>query len=261
MTANTTNCFWCCPICRWSPFGHIRTEAEEVLFTMDKILKNVFHILSKWKLCGLLVAILCSNQRNEGISGVFSISTTFDFDYTQLKNCWALIFWKNIGSCSPDLHGIFIYVAWMAAYNPYTSKRISQNWRQSMACSIMEISFFLCMWRELLELALLPWGLCLCLYKENVSLDSSGGLFSPLLDCEAKSNVTSGCLCQRSSRDCRGWSWERCCWPVESRVLIQPSFCTSWPCCLKVAVQNKLVPMFRDTGEVQNCISSPMVAT
>lgn len=142
MTANTTDCPWCCPTCRWSPSGQLRTEAAEVLFTMDKTLKNVFHILSKWKPCCHLDAILCYNQRNERISGVFSISTSFDFFfflYTQLKNSWALLFWKNIGPCSPDLDGIFIYVAWMAAYNPYTSKWISQNWRQSMACSILEI--------------------------------------------------------------------------------------------------------------------------
>ena len=38
-----------------------------------------------------------------------------------------------------------------------------------MACSIMEIFLLFCILRELSEPALLPWGLCLWLFKENVS--------------------------------------------------------------------------------------------
>lgn len=39
-----------------------------------------------------------------------------------------------------------------------------------MTCSIMKIFLlFFCILRELLEPALLLWGLCLCLFKENVS--------------------------------------------------------------------------------------------
>lgn len=38
-----------------------------------------------------------------------------------------------------------------------------------MACSIMEIFLLFCIWRDLSEPALLPWGLCLCLFRENVS--------------------------------------------------------------------------------------------
>lgn len=161
------------------------------------------------------------------------------FYFFSLYSAKKLLSFKNIRSYSPDLHGIFIYVVWMAAYNPYNSEWISQNWRQSMARSIMEISFFLCIWRELLEPALLPWALCLCLYKKDVSLDSSGGPFSPLLDWEAKRNVTSGSLCQRSPRDCLGWSWERCCWPVRSRELTQMFLCTSWLCCRNVQRQRR----------------------
>lgn len=38
-----------------------------------------------------------------------------------------------------------------------------------MACSIMEIFLLFCILRELLEPALLPWHLRLCLFKKNVS--------------------------------------------------------------------------------------------
>lgn len=71
MTANTTNCSWCCLTC--STFGQLRTEAAEVLFTMDKTLKKCFTHPQQMK-CVVFYMSFCVLIKERRVFLVLSVS-------------------------------------------------------------------------------------------------------------------------------------------------------------------------------------------